>query len=232
MELPSFFKLYEFAQLVAPELWAEYERLRNLPFEELTVEDHAVAETQALEEAQKLGLEKGTAQFEKILDNKLLVIWNRYHHKAEHIIAEEIPDAITAEINSGRAKITALDASDKEVELSKSQITRYALDISGNNIIRASDRAVAFHDVRIESAIAGAAGNPGKVLSDLAAEEQCVAWLVQLMKGPKRKAKSDYRTEAQQRFGVGVRAFLRAWDRAIRQTRNTDWLIPGRPKKS
>jgi hypothetical protein len=124
MELPNFFKLYDFAQLVDPELWAEYECLRNLPFEELTAEDHAVAETQALEEAQKLGVKKGTAQFEKIQNNKLLVVWNRYHHKAEHIIAKEIPDAITAEINSGRAKITALDASDKEVELSKSHIAR------------------------------------------------------------------------------------------------------------
>ena len=125
IELLNFFKLYEFAQLVAPELWAEYERLRNLPFEELTAEDHAVAETQALEEAQKLGLEKGTAQFGKIRNDRLFVVWNRYHHKAEHLITKEIPDAITAEINSGRAKITALDASDKEVDLSKSQVVRY-----------------------------------------------------------------------------------------------------------
>jgi hypothetical protein len=232
IELLNFFKLYEFAQLVAPELWAEYERLRNLPFEELTAEDNAIAETEALEEIRKLGVEKGTAQFGKIRNDRLFVVWNRYHHKAEHLITKEIPDAITAEINSGRAKITALDASDKEVALSKSQIARFEIDVLGNNIVRANDRAVAFHDVRIESAIAGAIDKPGKVLSDLAAEEQCLAWLVQLMEGPKCKAKSAYQAEVQQRFGVSVRAFQRAWGHATRQTRNPDWRIPGRLKKS
>jgi hypothetical protein len=156
----NFFTLYEFARLIAPDLWAEYERCRTLPFENLTAEDHAVAETEVIEDAQKLGIERGTAQFEKIWIDKALIAWNRYHHKAEYILAKEIPNAITAEINFGRAKITALDASNDEVELSKSQIARLEIDVFGNNLVLASDRAVIFHDIRVELAISDAASTP------------------------------------------------------------------------
>jgi hypothetical protein len=227
----NFFKLYEFAQLVAPDLWAEYECCRWFRFEDLTPEDYAVAETEAIEDAQKLGFERGTAQFEKIRKNKLLVAWHRYRHKAERIIAKEIPDAITAEINFGRVKITALDASNKEVEISKSQIARLEIDVLGNNLVLASDRAVIFHDIRIESAVV-AAGKLEKASSDLSAEKQCLAWLIGEMKGPPRKAKLNYQTEAIRLFGVSVRAFRRAWDNGISQTRNTAWRQSGRRKKS
>ena len=67
----------------------------------------------------------------------------------------------------------------------------------------------------------------------IAAEGRCQKWLADLMRsGNKEKSKPDYETEAKTKFGVGTRAFRRAWDGAIRETGKTGWGDPGRPPKS
>jgi hypothetical protein len=54
--------------------------------------------------------------------------------------------------------------------------------------------------------------------STTAAEPKCREWLVSLMtKGGPAKPKADFAQEARQLFGVGTRAFTRAWHAAPRQ---------------
>ena len=66
--------------------------------------------------------------------------------------------------------------------------------------------------------------------SNNAAETKCRKWLITLMTDNSKpeKAKTAYKTEAQAEFSVGVKAFGRAWVRAIEETGNANWSIPGR----
>jgi len=66
----------------------------------------------------------------------------------------------------------------------------------------------------------------------ISAETRCKDWLVALMKngGPK-KPKDNYRQDAKRDFGVGTKAFNRAWANAIVETGNIDWKKPGRKPK-
>ena len=64
-------------------------------------------------------------------------------------------------------------------------------------------------------------------------EVGCFKWLVQRMQESptgRQMAKRNYNAEAERRFGVGVRAFNRQWDRAIEETRCRAWKNPGRPE--
>jgi len=60
------------------------------------------------------------------------------------------------------------------------------------------------------------------------AETKCRKWLVEFMKnGDPEKSKSGYRAKAVAKFGVGKRAFGRAWANAVAETGNTNWSKPG-----
>lgn len=70
----------------------------------------------------------------------------------------------------------------------------------------------------------------------IAAETRCQKWLVEMMlkEGeiqPKRR-KEDCRKEAISQFGIGGRAFNRAWEKTIEETGATTWSAPGALKKS
>lgn len=76
------------------------------------------------------------------------------------------------------------------------------------------------------------AGKSTSRKATIADEIRCGKWLIDLMRnGPPKKLKPEYREEARQRFGVGLRPFDRAWAKAILETENTDWNKPG-PKSS
>jgi hypothetical protein len=61
------------------------------------------------------------------------------------------------------------------------------------------------------------------------AETECRIWLVEMMNaGSPTKGKSTYQAEAIERFGVGSRAFIRAWANAIAESGNSEWSKPGR----
>jgi len=66
--------------------------------------------------------------------------------------------------------------------------------------------------------------------STVADETKCREWLTALMTGNSKpeKTKAAYKKEAQAKFSVGVRAFDRAWARAIEETGNGDWSRAGR----
>ena len=46
--------------------------------------------------------------------------------------------------------------------------------------------------------------------------------------GPQTKAKPKYQVDACSKFNLSIRAFLRAWDAAIRTTATVTWGRPGR----
>jgi hypothetical protein len=63
------------------------------------------------------------------------------------------------------------------------------------------------------------------------AENECRGWLIALMNaGGPTKPKTEYRSEAVSRFGIGTRAFVRAWSTAIQATgaATRGWGQPGR----
>ncbi len=62
------------------------------------------------------------------------------------------------------------------------------------------------------------------------AETKCKRWLIALMSddGKPEKTKTAYQSAARAEFGVGTKAFGRAWANAIEETGNTDWSKPGR----
>lgn len=64
------------------------------------------------------------------------------------------------------------------------------------------------------------------------AETNCRTWLTDLMQNGSdpQKPKTDYEREAKNTYGVGSRAFGRAWRNAIEATRNDLWAKPGRKK--
>jgi len=64
-------------------------------------------------------------------------------------------------------------------------------------------------------------------------EKKCQQWLEDLManNSTKGKTKSEYKQEAEQKFGVGKNQFNRAWANAINSTGNSKWNKGGRPKK-
>ena len=64
-------------------------------------------------------------------------------------------------------------------------------------------------------------------------ETACQAWLKELMiaNRPPEKPRAAYKAEAQQRFKISARGFLRAWAEAIKVTGNTAWQRPGRKSK-
>ena len=66
--------------------------------------------------------------------------------------------------------------------------------------------------------------------SNNAAETKCRKWLITLMTGNSKpeKVKAAYKTKAQDEFGVGAKAFARAWASAIEKTGNAAWSRPGR----
>jgi hypothetical protein len=72
------------------------------------------------------------------------------------------------------------------------------------------------------------------ILTTAAAETRCRNWLINEMRAniqpPRRKA--AYAAEAKAEFQVGPRAFSRAWDGAIQETKRFNWRNSGRPKKS
>ena len=60
-------------------------------------------------------------------------------------------------------------------------------------------------------------------------ENLCREWLEGLMaddSAPDRP-KRDYHSEAKEKFGVGAKAFQRAWNNAVAATENTNWSRPG-----
>jgi hypothetical protein len=65
------------------------------------------------------------------------------------------------------------------------------------------------------------------------AEKDCLEWLLKLMKKPSNPTKNrdEYKAEAADKFGVGARAFGRAWGHSIRESANTNWGNPGRKSK-
>ena len=72
-------------------------------------------------------------------------------------------------------------------------------------------------------------GNSRQIIT-AAAEMRCRDWLIEFMsKGstPDRP-KSKYRLEAKEEFGVGTKAFDRAWHDAIIKTGNVEWSKAGR----
>jgi len=63
----------------------------------------------------------------------------------------------------------------------------------------------------------------------IAAETECETWLAEQMRqGPPETSKANYKNDCQVRFGVGSRAFDRAWANAAKQTGSDDWTKPGR----
>lgn len=64
-------------------------------------------------------------------------------------------------------------------------------------------------------------------------EKKCQEWLVGMMQNSqlKKKIKAEYKLEAQDKYGIGIKAFNRAWSSAIERTNNVAWLRAGRPKK-
>jgi hypothetical protein len=68
----------------------------------------------------------------------------------------------------------------------------------------------------------------------IAAEGECRAWLVSLMREQQQptEPKGKLRAEAKSRFQVSDRAFQRAWDRAVEDSGNRNWTNPGRRKSS
>ena len=72
-------------------------------------------------------------------------------------------------------------------------------------------------------------GGGAQLMATVSAETKCKDWLVARMKngGPKQR-KGDYRKDAKRDFGIGTKAFDRAWARAISETGNVDWSKPGR----
>jgi hypothetical protein len=63
-------------------------------------------------------------------------------------------------------------------------------------------------------------------------EDECRKWLVQLMQqSPKQHPKPFYEAEARQNFNIGSRAFIRAWEAALKETGNRDWNLSGRRRK-
>jgi hypothetical protein len=63
----------------------------------------------------------------------------------------------------------------------------------------------------------------------IAAETECETWLAEQMRqGPPKMSKANYKNDCQERFGVGSRAFERAWANAVKQTGSTGWTKPGR----
>ncbi len=60
-------------------------------------------------------------------------------------------------------------------------------------------------------------------------ERLCEGWLVDLMQGgtPPEMPKDDYLKEAQERFAVSQRGFVRAWANAVKESGNSDWSKPG-----
>jgi hypothetical protein len=68
--------------------------------------------------------------------------------------------------------------------------------------------------------------------STAGAESRTKAWLTDLMKRRDPEAsKADYLAEAKQRFGVGERAFGRAWANAVVDSENHAWTKPGRKRR-
>lgn len=65
-------------------------------------------------------------------------------------------------------------------------------------------------------------------------ENKCKEWLISLMQNntTPEKSKSKYEEEAKNKFRVGSRAFIRAWDGSIEETGNLNWRKPGRKPKS
>ncbi len=67
-----------------------------------------------------------------------------------------------------------------------------------------------------------------------AAENKAYRWLVKKMAGKSKRenTKTEYRNEAQTLFsGLGVRAFNRAWNTALKEAGNENWEKPGRARK-
>jgi hypothetical protein len=72
------------------------------------------------------------------------------------------------------------------------------------------------------------------VVATVRRETACRQWLIDQMQSNQEPAqrRDDYAAEAKERFGVGPRAFRRAWDAAITTTNRFNWKNAGRPKKS
>ena len=67
--------------------------------------------------------------------------------------------------------------------------------------------------------------------TSVAAETNCLKWLTNLMRDHPQphRVKSDYREEARQKFsGLSGRAFVRAWDGALKTTGATEYSKAGR----
>jgi hypothetical protein len=76
--------------------------------------------------------------------------------------------------------------------------------------------------------------NVAKLTPAASAESNCRKWLADQMRASpleKPKPKSTFRDEALSLFPkLGKRAFDRAWDSAIKETRAVNWSNPGAPK--
>src|SRR5215813_5477655 len=65
------------------------------------------------------------------------------------------------------------------------------------------------------------------------AESQCRNWLIaEMQAGDPQDTKTGYFEKALAKFGVGRRAFDRAWGYAVSKTGATNWSVPGRRKSS
>jgi hypothetical protein len=91
-------------------------------------------------------------------------------------------------------------------------------------------RHILLRRTELEGALANALNQAGSERRlTVKAEHDCHTWLTDMMRaGKPTKKKTAYREEAQSQFGVGQRAFDRAWANAIATTGNTDWKKPGR----
>jgi len=85
-------------------------------------------------------------------------------------------------------------------------------------------RRILVHKSDIERAFPG---RPAQ--ATVAAEVRCRKWLAGLMqKGPPEGPKRRYQAQAKEKFGVGPKAFNRAWANAVAETGNAEWSKPGR----
>jgi hypothetical protein len=72
------------------------------------------------------------------------------------------------------------------------------------------------------------------VVATAGRETACRKWLIEQMQSnqepPQRR--DAYAAKAKETFGIGPRAFKRAWDAAVFETKRFNWKNAGRPKKS
>ena len=99
-------------------------------------------------------------------------------------------------------------------------------------IKQAADSIDRYENLRFDRVRVRALWPATKARTTVAAERRCQNWLKSMMdEGPPEKLKPEYRTEAREKFDIGVRAFDRAWAHAVAESGNTAWKTPGPKSK-